>query len=158
MDGIVLLKEDHKQVKRLFREFEKLKATGTTAAKRKLVDKIRSELVAHSFIEESIFYPAVRAQVADSDADVLESVEEHHVMAWLLSELEGLSPTDETFDAKVTVLIENVEHHIGEEESELFPEVRKALGRNKLIEIGEQMEAARSQAPADPLALASAKA
>jgi len=158
MDGIVLLKEDHKQVKRLFREFEKTKDTGTAAAKRKLVDQIRSELVTHSFIEETIFYPAARAQAPDSSADVLESVEEHHIVAWLLSELEGLSPKDETFDAKVTVLIENVRHHIEEEETELFPEVRKALGRTKLVEIGEQMAAAKSKAPADPLGLASAKA
>lgn len=157
MDGIVLLKEDHKQVKRLFREYEKLKSKGTPAAKRKLVDQIRTELVTHSFIEETIFYPAARAQVPDSGSDVLESVEEHHVVAWLLSELEGLSPKDETFDAKVTVLIENVEDHIGEEETELFPEVRKALGRNKLVELAEQMATAKSKAPANPLALSSAK-
>jgi hemerythrin-like domain-containing protein len=158
MDGIVLLKEDHKNVKRLFREFEKVKDKGTPGAKRKLVDQIRSELVAHSFIEETVFYPAARAQVPDSSAEVLESVEEHHVVAWLLSELKDLDPSDETFDAKVTVLIENVRHHIDEEESELFPEVRKALGRSKLAGIGEQMAAAKSEAPGDPLALDSAKA
>jgi hemerythrin-like domain-containing protein len=158
MDGIVLLKEDHKNVKRLFKEFEKVKETATPAAKRKLVDQIRDELVKHSYIEETVFYPAARAQVPDSGSEVLESVEEHHVVAWLLSELEGLDPTNETFDAKVTVLIENVRHHIEEEESELFPEIRKTLGRTKLAEIGEQMAAAKSQAPADPLALASAKA
>ena len=158
MDGIVLLKEDHKNVKRLFREFEKTKDKGTAAAKRKLVDQISGELVAHSFIEETIFYPAAREHAPDSGSDVLESVEEHHVVAWLLSELDGLSPEDETFDAKVTVLIENVRHHIEEEESELFPEVRKVLGRTKLAEIGERMAAAKDKAPADPLALASAKA
>lgn len=158
MDGIVLLKEDHKQVKRLFREFEKIKEKGPAEAKRQLVDQICGELVKHSFIEETIFYPEARKQAPDSSGDVLESVEEHHVVAWLLSELEGLSPDDETFDAKVTVLIENVRHHIEEEESELFPEVRKALGRSKLAEIGEQMEQAKAEAPANPLALASAKA
>ena len=63
---------------------------------------------------------------------MLESVEEHHVVAWLLSELRTLDPADETFDAKVTVLIENVRHHVEEEEQEWFPEVRKALGRNRL--------------------------
>jgi hemerythrin-like domain-containing protein len=157
MDGIVLLKEDHKQVKRLFREFEKTKDKGPAQAKRELVDQICAELVKHSFIEETIFYPEARKQVPDSSSDVLESVEEHHVVAWLLSELAGLSPQDETFDAKVTVLIENVRHHIEEEENELFPEVRKALGRAKLAEIGEQMEQAKSQAPANPLALSSAK-
>ena len=157
MDGIVLLKEDHKTVKRLFRRFEKVHKTATGAAKRELVDQILHELTTHAYIEESIFYPAARAEVPDTDEHVLESVEEHHVMAWLCSELRTLDPGNETFDAKVTVLIENTEHHIQEEEEEWFPEVRKALGRNRLKELGEQMEAAKPQAPADPLALMSAK-
>lgn len=157
MDGIVLLREDHKKVKGLFREFEKTKGSGTPQAKRALVDQICTELVAHSFIEESVFYPYVRAEVPDVGSEVLESVEEHHVVAWLLSELSGLDAADETFDAKVTVLIENVTHHVEEEESELFPAVREALGRKRLVELGEQMTAAKAKAPADPLALSSAK-
>ncbi|NUT34478.1 MAG: hemerythrin domain-containing protein [Hamadaea sp.] len=158
MDGIVLLKEDHKAVKRLFREFEKTHKQATPEQKRVLVDKIIKELTTHAFIEETIFYPAARAEVPENDEHVLESVEEHHVVAWLLSELTKLDPADETFDAKVTVLIENVEHHVEEEEQEWFPEVRKALGRNRLTELGEEMMAAKSQAPADPLALMSASA
>lgn len=157
MDGIVLLREDHKKVKGLFAEFEKTKDSADGLTKRKLVDQICTELVTHSFIEESIFYPAVRSDVEGVGDEVLESVEEHHVVAWLLSELTGLDPSDETFDAKVTVLIENVRHHVEEEESELFPAVRKALGRNRLVELGEEMAAAREKAPADPLALSSAK-
>lgn len=156
MDGIVLLREDHKTVKRLFREFEKTKGSATPDAKRELVDRICTELVTHSFIEETIFYPAAREGVPETDDHVLESVEEHHVMAWLLSELRRLDPADETFDAKVTVLIENTEHHIEEEENEWFPEVRRGLGRNRLNELGEEMAAAKSQAPSDPLALTSA--
>lgn len=157
MDAIVLLKEDHKLIKQLFREYEKVKGSGTAAAKRTVVDQIRRELVTHSFIEETVFYPAVRAEAPDAGADVLESVEEHHVMAWLLSELQDLAPTYETYDAKVTVLIENVTHHIGEEESDLFPAVREALGRNRLKDLGEEMAAAKAKAPSDPLALSSAK-
>ncbi|WP_020518834.1 hemerythrin domain-containing protein [Catelliglobosispora koreensis] len=157
MDGIVLLKEDHKTVSGLFREFEKSKDSATPAAKRKLVDKIVKELTTHAYIEESIFYPAVRSEAPDISEHVLESVEEHHVVAWLLSEVKKLDPSDETFDAKVTVLIENVEHHVKEEEEEWFPQVRKALGRNRLIELGEEMAAAKKDAPADPLALMSAK-
>jgi hemerythrin-like domain-containing protein len=156
MDGIVLLREDHKSARRLFREFEKTKESATPEDKRKLVDQIRSELVTHSFIEETIFYPAAREGVPDTAEHVRESVEEHHVMAWLLSELQDLDPTDETFDAKVTVLIENTEHHMEEEEKDWFPEVRRALGRNRLNELGEEMAAAKANAPADPLALASA--
>lgn len=157
MDGIVLLKEDHKAVKRLFREFKKNHESASDAEKRELVDGILQELTTHSFIEETIFYPAARAEVPDTDEHVLESVEEHHVVAWLCSELKDLEPDDETFDAKVTVLIEIVEHHIQEEEDDWFPKVRKALGRNRLKELGEQMEAAKPKAPADPLALMSAR-
>jgi hemerythrin superfamily protein len=157
MDGIVLLKEDHKKVKRLFREFEKSHKTASGAAKRELVDQILHELTTHAFIEETIFYPAARAEVPDTDDHVLESVEEHHVVAWLCSELMTLDPNDETFDAKVTVLIENVEHHAQEEEEEWFPKVREALGRNRLKELGQQMEAAKSRAPSDPLELRSAR-
>jgi hemerythrin superfamily protein len=157
VDGIVLLKEDHKNVKRLFREFEKTHKDAAPADKRALVDKIIKELTTHAYIEETIFYPAARAEVSDSGDHVLESVEEHHVVAWLLSELAKLDPSDETFDAKVTVLIENVEHHADEEEEELFPQVRQALGRKRLTELGERMAAAKADAPADPLALMSAK-
>jgi hemerythrin superfamily protein len=156
MDGIVLLKEDHKKVKRLFREFEKTHKTASDKAKRMLVDQILQEMTTHAYIEETIFYPAARAEVPDTDDHVLESVEEHHVVAWLCSELKNLDPGHETFDAKVTVLIENVEHHIKEEEDEWFPQVREALGRKRLTELGDQMEAARPKAPADPLALMSA--
>jgi hemerythrin superfamily protein len=158
VDGIVLLKEDHKKVKGLFKEFKKTKDSANGEAKRKLVDQICTELVTHSFIEETIFYPAVRGEVEGVGPEVLESVEEHHVVDWLLSELTDLDPADETFDAKVTVLIENVTHHVDEEESDLFPAVRKALGRNRLVELGEKMAQAKAKAPSDPLALASAKA
>jgi len=158
VDGIVLLKEDHKTVETLFKEFEKGKESASPAAKRAVVDKIIHELTAHAFIEETIFYPAAREGVPETAEHVLESVEEHHVVAWLLSELKDLDPKEETFDAKVTVLIENVRHHVEEEEKEWFPEVRKSLGRNRLVELGERMSAARPNAPADPLALMSAKA
>ncbi len=156
MDGIVLLKEDHKTVNGLFKEFEKTKKEATPAAKRSLIDKIIRELTTHAYIEETVLYPAVRREVPETTDHVLESIEEHHVVAWLLSELQNLDPEEETFDAKVTVLIENVRHHVEEEEKEWFPEVRKALGRNRLVELGEQMTAAKSNAPADPLALKSA--
>ncbi len=156
MDGIVLLKDDHKTVEGLFKQFEKGKGRATPAAKRSLVDQMITELTTHTFIEETIFYPAARREVPDTTDHVLESVEEHHVVVWLLSELQDLDPKDETFDAKVTVLIENVRHHVEEEEKEWFPEVRKALGRNRLVELGEQMAVAKKDAPADPLRIRSA--
>ncbi|GGK14625.1 hemerythrin [Pilimelia terevasa] len=157
MDGIVLLREDHKKVETLFKEYEKSRESATTAQKRALVDQICEALTTHAYIEERIFYPAAREAAPATGAHVLESVEEHHVVAWLLSEVRTLDPGDETFDAKVAVLMENVRHHVQEEEQEWFPEVRKALGRNALVELGEEMAKARSDAPADPLALQSAR-
>jgi hemerythrin superfamily protein len=158
VDAIVLLKDDHKTVNAIFKEFEKTKETATAASKRRLVDQMIKELTTHAFIEETIFYPAARAAVPETEDHVLESVEEHHVVAWLLSELQDLDPDAETFTAKVTVLIENVRHHVEEEEKDWFPKVRKALGRNRLAELGEELEAAKSKAPNDPMQLASAKA
>jgi len=156
MDAIVLLKEDHKTVNGLFKEFEKTKETASADQRRSLVDGIIKELTTHAYIEETIFYPAAREAVPETNDHVLESVEEHHVVAWLLSELQHLDADDETFNAKVTVLIENVRHHVEEEEKEWFPEVRKAMGRKRLIELGEAMLAAKQDAPSNPLNLQSA--
>jgi hemerythrin superfamily protein len=158
VDAIVLLKDDHKTVEKLFKQFEKGKEKDSPAQKRQLVDQMLRELTTHAYIEETIFYPAARQAAPDSTDHVLESVEEHHVVAWLLAELKNLDPTAETFDAKVTVLIENVRHHVEEEEQEFFPEVRKAMGRNRLSELGERLEAAKPDAPSDPMQLSSAKA
>ncbi|MFG3281288.1 hemerythrin domain-containing protein [Streptomyces sp. NPDC048111] len=155
MDGIVLLKEDHKTVEKLFKQFEKA-GENAHAEKRKIADRVIEELTTHTWIEEKIFYPAARSADPDTKDDVLESVEEHHVMLWILSELKDLDPHDERFDAKMTVLIENVRHHVEEEEKEWFPEVRKAMGRKRLTELGEEMEAAKKKAPGDPLAVPSA--
>lgn len=156
MDGIVLLKEDHKTVEKLFKQFEKA-GEDAHAEKRKIADKVIDELTTHTWIEEKIFYPAAREAAPDTKDHVLESVEEHHVVLWMLSELKELDPKDERFDAKMTVLIENVRHHVEEEEKEWFPDVRKAMGRNRLIELGKEMESAKKKAPAEPLAVPSAK-
>ena len=154
-DAVALLKADHREVEELFEKFEKAKGDG---AKEKLALKICMELTVHAQIEEEIFYPAAREAVPETKDHVLESVEEHHVVVWMLSELRGLDPADETFDAKVTVLTENVRHHVEEEEDEWFPEVRSALGRKRLQELGQRMIDARSGAPTNPLKLRSAKA
>jgi hemerythrin superfamily protein len=157
MDAIVLLKDDHKTVAGLFRQFEKA-GDNAHATKQKIVDQIIEELTVHAYIEETLFYPAARAAVPDTSEHVLESVEEHHVVVWMMSELLGLDPTDERYDAKVTVLIENVRHHVEEEEQEWFPQVRKGMGRKELGELGDRMVAAKAQAPRDPLKLSSASA
>jgi hemerythrin superfamily protein len=156
-DAIVLLKNDHKTVDQLFKKFEQA-GDRAFVAKRKLVDSMIEELTVHAFIEETIFYPTARAAVPETKDHVLESVEEHHVVVWLLSELVDLSPEAENFDAKVTVLIENVRHHVEEEEQEWFPQVRAAMGRKRLQELGERLLAAKPEAPRNPLAIGSATA
>jgi hemerythrin superfamily protein len=148
-DAIALLKADHRRVEQLFKAFER---AGDSAykTKRKLVDQIITELSQHAAIEEEAFYPAVRHLDAKDDDQVLEALEEHHVVKWQLQELLGLDPKDERFNAKVTVLVENVRHHVHEEEGDLFPSVRKAMTRVQLREIGERLERARKTAPTRP--------
>ena len=149
MNAITLLKDDHKRVKALFREYQKTNR-GAHKTRARIVDRITKELSEHSAIEESVFYPECRARIPEADDDVLESLEEHHILKWVLSELEGMSPDDERFEAKVTVLIENVRHHVEEEEQELFPQVRAAMGRKRLAELGQQMEELKKRAPKHP--------
>lgn len=148
-DAIVILKEDHKAIKKLFNDFRN---AGPNAAKTKsdIVSKIIEALTVHTYIENEGMYPAVRKAVPDVEDDVLESYEEHHVADLLVMELAGMTPSDERFDAKTTVLIEIVEHHIEEEEDEWFPEVRKALGRKELQEIGQQLLDLKDKAPHSP--------
>ena len=149
MDAITLLKNDHRSVEKLFKRFEHA-GEKAYAEKRKLVDRIIEELSQHAAIEEQVFYPVARATVPGTEDIALESLEEHHIVKWVLSELEGMDPHDERFDAKVTVLIENVRHHVEEEESEFFPKVRDRLGRNDLGEVGDALAQAKEGAPTHP--------
>jgi len=148
-DAITLLKADHKRVEALFKKFEKA-GDNAHKTKRDLVDQMIEELSVHAAVEEQVFYPALRQAVPDADDDVLEGLEEHHVVKWTLSELDGMDPEHERFKAKVTVLMESVRHHVEEEESDMFPKVREALGRKALTEIGDAMEQARKVAPTRP--------
>jgi hemerythrin-like domain-containing protein len=148
-DAIVLLKNDHKEIKRLFREFEKA-GENATVTKGKTVRKVIELLTVHTYLENEIMYPQVRELLPEVEDDVLESYEEHHVADVLCMELWAMDPSHERFDAKTTVLIENVEHHIEEEEEEWFPKVRKGLSRTKLQEIGQQMADKRPSAPRKP--------
>ncbi len=149
MDAITLLKNDHRQVQKLFRRYEQA-GPRATKQKRELVDRMSEELARHAAIEEQWFYPVVRASVDGAESTTLESLEEHHIVKWLLSELDGMDPSDERFDAKVTVLIENVRHHVAEEEDDLFPMVRDQLSRSELAELGEHLEQAKATAPTHP--------
>jgi hemerythrin superfamily protein len=149
MDAITMLKDDHRAVEALFKRFEKSGDRAFTL-KRNLADAIIEDLSKHAAIEEELFYPATRATVPEVEDIVLESIEEHHIVKWVLSEIEHLDPHEESFDAKVTVLIENVRHHVKEEESDYFPKVRKELGRKALVELGDAMASAKSTAPTHP--------
>ena len=116
----------------------------------KLVNEMIEDLSIHAVIEEQVFYPAVRTKVPDLQDDVLEAIEEHHIVKWTLSELQDLDAGAENFAPKVTVLIENVQHHVKEEEKELFPKVRKAMTRSELADLGDQLESAKRAAPKSP--------
>ncbi len=148
-DAIVLLKEDHKEILKTFKDFEKA-GENATQTKGKLVDRMIELLTVHTYIENEVMYPRVRELLPDLEDDVLESYEEHHVADVLVVELSAMKPDAERFDAKTTVLIENVRHHIEEEEQEWFPKVREGLGRKQLQEIGSEMAEAKKKAPRRP--------
>jgi hemerythrin superfamily protein len=148
-DAIVMLKEDHKAVKALFRKFEQA-SDEATATKARLVDEIIEALTVHTYIENEGMYPAVRRALPDLESDILESLEEHHVADVLCMELSMLSLENDHFDAKASVLIESVSHHIEEEEEEWFPKVREGMGRNQLQELGAQLLELKKSAPRRP--------
>jgi hemerythrin-like domain-containing protein len=148
-DAITLLKADHKEIRKTFADFEKA-GDDAEKTKQRLVDKMIELLTVHTYIENEVMYPRVRALLPDLEDDILESYEEHHVADVLVMELSAMSASDERFTAKATVLIENVTHHIEEEEEDWFPEVRKGLGRKQLQEIGAEMVRARKKAPRKP--------
>lgn len=149
MNAITLLKDDHRRVKQLFREYERL-GPRAKRSRQRIAQEFGRELAVHSNIEEVVFYPQVRARIQRAEDEVLEGLEEHHIVKWTLSELEKMDPDDERFDAKVRVLMESVRHHIDEEENELFPQVRRALSRAELNQLGEELEEAKSVAPTRP--------
>ena len=148
-DAIVVLKADHKEIRNLFRKFQ---AAGDKAVKKKerIVGQIIELLTVHTYIENEVMYPEVCALLPDLKDDVLESYEEHHVADVLCMELAGMPGGAERFDAKATVLIENVTHHIEEEEQDWFPKVRAGLSRKQLQELGAKLEQARKKAPRSP--------
>lgn len=148
-DAIVLLKKDHQEIRKLFRDFEGAGENATTR-RGQIVKKIIELLTVHTYIENEVMYPQVRELLPDLEDDVLESYEEHHVADVLVTELYGMRSTDERFKAKTTVLIESVTHHMDEEEQDWFPKVRDGLGRKALQEIGEGLLAAKRKAPKKP--------
>jgi hemerythrin-like domain-containing protein len=147
-NAIDLLKADHTHVKDLFRQYD---AAGRRAHKKKqgIAAEVFAELEVHTTLEEELFYPAMKRQTDQDGKDLLaEAVEEHHVVTTLIDELKGLDPTDERYDAKFNVLMEQVEHHIEEEEGEMFPEAEEVLG-DRLERLGTQLQERKQQLTAD---------
>jgi hemerythrin superfamily protein len=143
MNVTQLLREDHGKVKALFTKFEQ---AGERAHKTKqgIAEQAFQELKVHTTLEEEVFYPAVRAKGGELEKMIAESLEEHHVVDVLMEELQALEPEDEAYEAKFTVLMENVRHHIQEEERELFPAVEDKM-KQQLTALGEQMETRKGE-------------
>jgi hypothetical protein len=144
MDAIALLKADHDKVKKLLTELETTTERGVKT-RSELFATIKGELTVHEIIEEEIFYPELKAHPKARDI-VLEGFQEHHVVDLLMSELESLDVTDETWGAKAIVMKENIEHHIEEEEGEMFTKARQVFDRAELSDLGERMAARKTSA------------
>ena len=137
MDAITMLKTDHDKVKDLLAELESTTERGVKT-RQELFATIKGELSVHEVIEEEIFYPALRNHPKAKDI-VLEAYEEHHVVDLLMGELESLDVEDETWGAKALVMKENIEHHIEEEEGEMFKQARQVFDRQELDDLGARM-------------------
>ncbi|MBV9216732.1 MAG: hemerythrin domain-containing protein [Acidobacteria bacterium] len=138
MNAIELLKEDHKKVKGYF---EKVKATDEAGEQRELYRKIAEELEIHTHIEETVFYPYLIENGDEELSDLTkEGIEEHHEVKVLIREIANLSEESEKLEPKLTVLMENVEHHVQEEEGEMFPMCEEQLDSATLEDLGTQME------------------
>jgi hemerythrin superfamily protein len=148
MNALTFLKQEHQNVEALFKRFEDA-GSNATKTKGQIAQKIIEHLSIHAAIEEQVFYPAVQSLPGMEDM-VLEALEEHHGAKMFLMELEKLPPTFERYDAKMKVLMEQVRHHVQEEEEELFPQVREAMSVQQLEELGERLQKARETAPTRP--------
>jgi hemerythrin superfamily protein len=138
MDAIKLLKADHDKMKKLLEEGEKTTERGVKT-RTELLGTIKQELTVHERIEEEIFYPALKSHPKARDV-VLEGYEEHHVVDQVMGELEATDVSDETWGAKFKVMKENIEHHIEEEEGEMFKHARQVFDASELEQLGTRME------------------
>ena len=143
-DAITLLTDDHKKMRKLLDELESTTERGVKT-REELFATIKGELTIHEVIEEEIFYPALKSHPKAKDI-VLEGYEEHHVVDLVMAELEGLDVSDESWGAKATVMKENVEHHMEEEEGDMFKQARQVFDRNELEELGTRMEERKASA------------
>jgi len=144
MDAIALLEADHRKVKSLLAELESTTERGVKT-RSELFATIKGELTVHETIEEEIFYPALLEKAKTHDI-TLEGYQEHHVVDLLMGELEDLDVADETWGPKASVMKENVEHHIEEEEDDMFVKTRQVFDEGELDELGQRMQARKESA------------
>jgi len=140
MDAIELLESQHREVEKLFAKIEKAKSEDVKA---QLFEELADNLAVHASIEEHQFYPAVKAKRTEDI--LLEALEEHVGIKRILADLLETEASDETFDAKISVLKEQVSHHVKEEESELFPKVKKLFDSEQLEALGQEMSAEQAE-------------
>jgi hemerythrin-like domain-containing protein len=138
MDAIALLKEDHDKVKKLLDDLDSTTERGVKT-REELFTKVKQELEMHEAIEEEIFYPALKEHPKAKEL-VLEAYEEHHVVDMVMREIAGVPYDEDTWGAKLTVMKENIEHHIEEEESEMFKQARQVFDKKELVDLGERMQ------------------
>ncbi len=140
-DPVQIIKDDHEVVESLFTEYEALD-TEEREEKQRIVDELTQELTAHAEMEETVCYPRfMKAFANEDDKKIDEAYAEHDVVKTILGELESLTPEESQFDAKVTVLMEAVRHHVEEEEGEILPQVEKEMSEEELMAMGEEMVA-----------------
>jgi hemerythrin superfamily protein len=152
MDALELLIGDHNRVRGLFTRFASAKESDDLAEMTTLATKILEELKVHTAIEEEIFYPELQDATEEIHESITEGFEEHHVAKGVMAEIEATEPNTEDWAAKVTVLIENIQHHAGEEESNLFPKVRTATTAEQRTAMAERMEARKAELGAPTMA------
>jgi hemerythrin-like domain-containing protein len=143
MDAIKLLKDDHDKAKKMLTQLEET-TERAVKTRQEVFTKLKSELEVHEAIEEEIFYPALK-QHAEAKEIVLEAYEEHNVVDMVMSEIEQTPFEDETWSAKFSVMKENLEHHIEEEEGEMFKQARDVFDKETLEQLGEQMQARKQE-------------
>jgi len=142
IDAVALLKQDHDEVKAMFEQYQAL-GDRAFVAKQKLAEKICLELTRHAMAEEEIFYPAVRADAEDAEDLVDEATVEHASAKELIAQIHSMDPHDDLYDAKVKVLGEYIDHHVQEEENQMFPQAKDS--GIDLMELGQQIQARKDE-------------
>lgn len=148
MSAIEVLKQDHRRVEQLFGQYRE--AAASPEGKQDIANQIIRELSVHAAIEEEILYPVVREALPDGDELAQESLQEHHAAKQVLADLDGMPPDGPEFDQRVGQLMEDIEHHVEEEEGEMFPKLQQALDAESLADIGRELEEAKKRAPTRP--------